>query len=71
MQIMSQHFDVWGHLYWKHIGHEPYDIKHGRVSLGGGVRFRSVGKLCKTQDNPIGCITNSTQDIKYREEQQF
>lgn len=58
-------------LYWKHIGHEPYDIKHGRFSVGeGGDRF-AVLERCATQDNPNGCITNSTQDIRYREEQQF
>lgn len=49
-----------GHLYWKHIGHEPYEIKHGRFSVGGGDRF-AVLERCATQDNPNGCITNSTQ----------
>lgn len=62
-----------GHLYWKHIGHEPYDIKHGRFSVrGGGASDRfAVLERCATQDNPNGCITNSTQDIRYRKEQQF
>lgn len=60
-----------GHLYWKHIGHEPYDIKHGRFSVGGGGDRFGVLERCATQDNPNGCITNSTQNIRYRKEQQF
>lgn len=37
---------------------------------GGGDRF-AVLERCATQDNPNGCITNSTQNIRYRKEQQF
>lgn len=60
-----------GHLYWKHIGHEPYDIKHGGALFRVGAIVFAVLERCATQDNPNGCITNSTQDIRYRKEQQF
>lgn len=37
-----------GHLYWKHIGHEPYDIKHGRFSPWGD-RFAVLERVCNTR----------------------
>lgn len=41
-----------------------------REGRGASDRF-AVLERCATQDNPNGCITNSTQDIRYRKEQQF
>lgn len=68
MQSMSQHFDAWvtctGNI---------LVMNHTISSMGAfpwGDRF-AVLERCATQDNPNGCITNSTQDIRYREEQQF
>ena len=65
MQIMSQHFDVWGHLYWKHIGHEPYDIKHGCVSWG--VFVFAVSESCarhKTTPLAASLIAHRTSNTE-------
>ena len=58
------------HLYWKHIGHEPYDIKHGRFPQGAIVSQCWKGVQHKTTDHD-GCITNSTQNIRFRKEEHF
>lgn len=59
-----------GHLYWKHIGHEPYDSKHGRFSRRAIVSQCWKGVQHKTTVHD-GCITNSTQNIRYRKEEHF
>lgn len=41
--------EVKGHLYWKLIGHEPCDIKHGRFSPWGD-RFAVLDRgVCNTR----------------------
>lgn len=37
-----------GHLNWKHFGHEPYDIKHGRFSPWGD-RVAVLERVCNTR----------------------
>lgn len=37
-----------GHLYWKHNGHEPYDIMHGRFSPWGN-RVAVLERVCNTR----------------------
>lgn len=71
MQRMSQHFDAWVTCTGNILVMNHTISSMGAFPWGGrGDRF-AVLERCATQDNPNGCITNSTQDIRYRKEQQF
>lgn len=58
-----------GHLYWKLNVHEPNDIKHGRFPRAVFSRWSKVVLHMTTVR--VGCITNSTQNIRYRKEEHF
>lgn len=58
-----------GHLYWKLNVHEPNDIKHGRFPRAVLSRWSKVVLHMTTVR--VGCITNSTQNIRYRKEEHF
>lgn len=58
-----------GHLYWKLNVHEPNDIKHGRFPRTVFSRWSKVVLHMTTVR--VGCITNSTQNIRYRKEEHF
>lgn len=60
-----------GHLYWKHIGHEPYEIKHGRFSVGEGAIVSQCWKGVQHKTTPMAASLIAHKDIRYREEQQF
>lgn len=58
-----------GHLYWKLNVHEPNDIKHGRFPRTLFSRWSKVVLHMTTVR--VGCVTNSTQNIRYRKEEHF
>lgn len=71
MNNVDNYLTLWamGHLYWKLNVHEPNDIKHGRFPRTVFSRWSKVVLHMTTVR--VGCITNSTQNIKYRKEEHF
>ena len=65
MQIMSQHFDVWGHLYWKHIMNRT--ISSMDAFPGGGVFVFAVSESCarhKTTPLAASLIAHRTSNTE-------
>lgn len=71
MNNVDNYLTLWamGHLYWKLNVHEPNDIKHGRFPRTVFSRWSKVVLHMTTVR--VGCITNSTQNIRYRKEEHF